>query len=343
MRLYFFPSILYFGMPMGLIGAGLNARHLMELFDLQNDISLTVLFYGWITFIVVSIHYILHLFRATLRDQLIEEWHDPFRRSFLPAITLTAIIFFMSIAQVLETYYFIDQAWLLSVVIIIAIIHLALNLFLLNGWFFDSKVQLNQHQPTWFILLSGNFVIVIALMSSFGTQNMKWLYELSYFYFSIAVFLWIAFSTTLFYRLIFFSPLQVKLRPSLFIFLAPPSLACIASLFISDTYIQTGSMTVDSVGIITWISFSFATLMLLIWLMNYRFFYSSGLTVAGWSYVYPVAAYGLASQYLAQALNSQLLVIYSLIIFLILVGFILLLSVWFIKLVYYALKRPKIM
>lgn len=331
MRLNYLPSILFFGMPMGLIGAGLNARHLIELFNIEFDFSIAILFYGWIAFVFVLTHYLWHLVNATHRNKLIQEWYDPFRRSFLPSVSLTSILFLMSIYQVLDTYYLIDQAWLFYAILFVATAHFLLNIFLVNGWLFDSSLQLNHHKPTWFILLSANFVIVIALMSLFGTRQTPWVYEVSYLFFSIGLFLWLAFSTSLFYRLIFNEPLQVQLRPSLFIFLAPPSLACVASLFVSDAYIHSGIISIETVNIVTWFSYGFASMMLLVWLVNYRFFMKGGITMAGWSYVYPLAAYGLASQYLAQALESQFMAFYSIFIFIAVLSLIIILSFWLVK------------
>ncbi|BCN93378.1 hypothetical protein THMIRHAM_11630 [Thiomicrorhabdus immobilis] len=306
----------------------------MELFNLEMDISIAILIYGWVVFFIVSTHYVWHLIRSGYRNNLIKEWYDPFRRSFLPAVSLTTILFLMSLYQVLDGYYLLDPAWLSGLfyaIVFVASAHFMLNLFLLNGWLFDDNLQLNHHKPTWFILLSANFIIVIALMGSFGTQQNTWIYEVSHFFFAVALFLWIVFSTSLFYRLIFSQALQAPLRPSLFIFLAPPSLGCVASLFISDAYIANGIITLDSVGILSWLSYGFASVMLLIWLVNYRFFVGGGLSMAGWSYVYPLAAYGLASQYLAQALENIYLAIFSAVVFVGLLSLILLLSYWLFK------------
>jgi tellurite resistance protein TehA-like permease len=331
MRLNYLPSIIYFGMPMGLLGAGLNAHQLVEFFALEFDFSIILLSLGWVSFIFIFFHYVWHLIRVNNRSQLVQEWYDPFRRSFIPAVSLTLILFIISVSKVLGEIYTINQAWLLTSVLTVSVLHLMLNIFLINGWFFDSHVQLNHHKPTWFILLSANFIIVIALLTLFQPEKSSFLYELSFFFYAIAMFLWIAFTTSLFYKLIFDAPIQIHLRPSLFIFLAPPSLGCVASLFISDSYIATGFVTSEAIGVVTWASFSFASVMFIIWLFNYRFFTQSGLSMAGWSYVYPLAAYGLASQYLAQALTSQFLAVYSITIFVALIAFIVLLSTWFFR------------
>ncbi len=328
-------------MPMGLIGTGLNARHLMEVFNLQIDIAIELLIYGWLSFVILMFHYLWNLSKRQQRGALIDEWYDPFRRSFLPAISLTTILFIVSIAQVFEFNHYPNQYWLLLPLLFVASLHFLLNIFLINGWLFDEKLTLNQHKPTWYILLSGNFIIVIALNTEFIVMQASLLYEISMFFYSISLFLWIVFSTSLFYRLIFNTHLQISLRPSLFIFLAPSSLACLASLLLSEDFLTEGVVTQSSVGIITWISFSFATMMLMAWLISYRFFMSSGLSMAGWSFVYPLAAYGLALQYLAQALHSSILMAISVMVFLAIILLILLLTFWLIKLSLYSVA-PKV-
>lgn len=344
MRLSYFPSVGYFVLPMGLLGAGLNAQHLTALLQLKYDFSMALLFLGWISYTVIMIHYIWHLVGRKNRQALIQEWYDPFRRSFLPAITLTSVLFILSIAQVLNinqsvssassdlSLHYSSQFLLLILLLFVAALHLLLNVFLINGWLFDEKLTLNQHKPTWYILLSGNFIIVIALNSEFIITTNSLLYELSMFFYAIGLFFWVVFSSTLFYRLIFNSKLQTQLRPSLFIFLAPSSLACVASILLSNNYMLTGSVHAQAIGIVTWLSFSFASTMLIAWLLSFKFFISSGLSMAGWSFVYPLAAYGLAAQYLAYAMQSTWLVVFSVIIFVSLVVFILLLSYWLIKL-----------
>jgi len=101
-QIRYLPSIVYFGMPMGLLGAGLNAHHLIELFSLEYDISIVLLILGWSSFLVVFTHYIWHLINANDRNLLVQEWYDPFRRSFIPAVSLTAILFIISITLVLK-------------------------------------------------------------------------------------------------------------------------------------------------------------------------------------------------------------------------------------------------
>lgn len=293
---------------MGLLGLGVNAEHLESFVNLQIQLSSVILSLGWFSFIFLTIHYLAHLL-SNNASELTKEWHDPFKRSFLPAFTLTGILFIFSVSQIIDRHSFFNDVLFIGLAGLVSF-HLFLNLFLINGWLFHDNVRLDDHKPTWFILISGNFVSVITFMVLYRESVI--LHEISLFFYSVGLFLWLIFATTLMYRLMFAKPISHQFRPSLFIFLAPPSLACVASMLLSDSYIKSGLITPESIQLIAWLSYSFATIMFLVWLSQGRFFISSGLSMAGWSYIYPLAAYGLATQYMAEALHSYLLVIYSL-------------------------------
>ncbi|NPA72829.1 MAG: hypothetical protein GXO35_08385 [Gammaproteobacteria bacterium] len=326
MQFYYRPSILYFGMPMGLLGAGLNAQHLQEIFSLEYNFALGLLIYGWVSLWGVAIHYVSHLFGESRRG-LLQEWLDPFKRSFFPAITLTMMLFILSL-QSYASLISLDQTGLLFAYYVVVVFHGFLNLQVINLWLFREDVALNQHKPTWFILLSGNFVVVITGVQLSIISHSPLLYELLWLFFSAGLLLWLTFTTSLFYRLIFEQPLQRSFRPSLFIFLAPPSLGTIASLFIMEAE---GAEISLGIPLVTWGLYSFATVMLLVWITLSKFFIQSGTSMAGWSYVYPLAAYGLATQYLSVKLESLFLQYMSVVIFIGVLAFIALLTVWLIK------------
>jgi len=324
-NLQFMPSILYFGLPMGLLGLAVNAQHLTSIFDIELNIALPFLILGWGSFIYLIVHYIFNILDPTKRETLKEEWHEPFKRSFLPAITLTALLMLLS----LKEYFAIDSGELLPTLISITVIHLFLNFFLINGWVFDNRVKIIHHKPTWFILTSGNFLIPITFLSWYRSSGIT--YEVSMFFFASGMVLWLVFSTTVLFRLFFFNQVAKNFRPSLFIFLAPVSLACVASILFSTHYIETGQVTKETVHIITWLSYSFASVMFLLWIAQLKWFISSGLSMAGWAYIYPIAAYGLATQYMALALQNSYLKLLSVFLFVICVVIITLLLGWLVK------------
>jgi len=321
----FEPTILYFGLPMGLLGLGMNAEHLRFMIGVEFDFGAPFIVLGWLSFIYLCLHYLYWFFNEEVRQKLIGEWMNPFRRSFLPAVTLTGMLFILSLEPVLSARKEDLVYWLYPLVLF----HLFLNFYLINGWVFDDRVNLSDHIPSWFILISGNFVSVISMMTLQPTNS--YIYELSLLFFAAGLFLWLIFATTLVYRVVFYTQVQIPLRPSLFIFLAPPSLACVASMLISDSYINTGAIDESSIRLVGWLSYSFASIMLLAWMVSIRYFLESGLSMAGWSYVYPVAAYGLASQYMSEVLQNEWLLYWSIILFSLVAGIVCLLLLWLFK------------
>lgn len=320
-KINFAPTIINFGLPMGLLGLGLNAEHLSHLFEFDYLAPLLLLI-GLISFSILSLHYLYFFANKQSRQELLNEWHHPFTRSFLPAITLTALLALMGLNSLLE----VPVKTLLVTTSIIVGVHLVINVYLINGWIFDCKVLITDHKPTWFILISGNFVAAISFMSYFRHQT--YAYEVAMLFYAMGLFLWIAFATSILYRLMFEKPVSQNLRPSLFIFLAPPSLACVASIHLADSYILNGIVDSSSLGLVSWLSYSFASVMFMLWIAQSRYFISSGLSMAGWSYVYPLAAYGLATQYMSQALDSQALKLFSFLLMVFVLGIIILLFRW---------------
>ncbi len=301
---------------MGLIGAGMNAYHFAEYIHGAENLAFGLWLLGVVSLLGLSVLYLWHFFQNEPGARLRSEWQDPFLRSFFPSVTLTAMLALMAVSLSIQDSR-LDE--MLSVVLWgLILLHLSLNLILLGGWLFEKELLLSQHMPTWFILLSGNFIVIISSLHFFGEVDGNWL-EFRWLFYAVGLLFWFSFSVTLLMRLIFFLPIPTLFRPSLFIFLAPASLACVASILL-DT--QTAS---HALKLIIWVTYSFATLFLLLWILSLRFFYQSGITRAAWSYIYPLAAYGLASQYMADMLGSGLLWLWSSLLLLILILLILLL------------------
>ncbi|WP_319557564.1 hypothetical protein [Thiomicrorhabdus sp.] len=301
-RLQFSSSIVYFGMPMGLIGAGMNANHFSEYIQGAENLAVALWGIGVFSLLVISAWYALEFFQRESGSRLRAEWRDPFLRSFFPAVTLTTMLALMAASLTFQDSG-VDSVLRIALWGLIGL-HFSLNLVLISGWIFEREVLLSQHLPTWFILLSGNFIVVISSLYFFDDRYNDWL-EFRWLFYSVGLFFWFSFSVSLLMRLIFFLPVPTLFRPSLFIFLAPASLACVASVLLE---MQTSS---DSLKIIIWVTYSFATLFLFLWILSFRFFYQSGITRAAWSYIYPLAAYGLASQYMADLLDCSFLWLWS--------------------------------
>ncbi|MBN2865576.1 MAG: hypothetical protein JXK16_06165 [Thiotrichales bacterium] len=320
----FAPSVVYFGIPMGLLGAAMNGLHLQQMLGFEQDVALnnlmlSFILFGWLTFILVGVGFASGLFNKH-RDKLKKEWLSHFQISLFPSITLTTFLVIMTSVKIFSL-----NPTIISLLLILylsgIIAHTFLNIYLINRWIFAESVPIEHHKPTWFILLSGNFVVVISgltLIEPLGLQDWHFWPELLWLYFAGGLILWFSFSVSLLYRLIFESKIELNLRPTLFIFMAPPSLATVASILLLEPTLITHPKALVAIPGLTWLLFSFASFMLLLWTLSIRYFMASGLSVASWAYIYPIAAYGMAMQYVAQADNHPFLTSMSLGIFLVL-------------------------
>lgn len=299
---------------MALFGVGLNIDHFMTFLGWSHLLSVLFLTLGWLTFGFLIFHYGFALLTSESRALLKGEWDDPVTLSLFAVLSLTAMLFISSLSVV-----GVEPSVLIWGFYGMVALHTLYSMSLFSRWFFDEQLDITHLKPSWFIVLSGNFYIVIA-----GSSLLQGaVRELLWFYFSYSFLVWVFVATFMMHRLFFIAPLKEKARPSLFIFLAPPSLGVIASLQLIETSGQ--------LNFVVWGLYSFATMMLLVWIFSFPVFYQSQLSMLSWAYVYPLAAYGLASQYLME-LNGHLLFWGMAISILTLaIGITLLLLVWVLK------------
>lgn len=317
MKLKFKSSIAYFGMPMGLLGLSLNVKHAEAFLAWQSFISTILIGLGWLSLLIISLAYVKDFIFSNHRETLISEWQDAFKITLFPIVTLTFLLFIGAL-NALD----INQAWVIYAFILVAGIHTILSFKLFNRWIYDCHLDIKHLKPTWFIVLSGNFYLIILASQLF--KSSVGVHEFLWFYFSYSLFMWLVLATVLFYRLFFEEPLSSLLRPSLFIFIAPPSLATMASLQLFD-------VSYGKIPFIVWGFYSFATLMLLLWGVAFSFFKNAPLSMGGWSYVYPLAAYGLMNQYMGNIDAFPLFWWIAFIVFSMTLGFVILLLTWQIK------------
>ncbi|WP_294947630.1 hypothetical protein [Sulfurivirga sp.] len=282
----FFPSITYFAMPMALLAMAVNLRHLAALAGWDGALFQPVMAYGLLALLLLSVFYFQHL-AGRGRETLVREWCHPFQLSFFPLMSISWFFTAYFAAVDLPQYPWLGRGLFWGVLVW----HGLLNLFLINRWLFDHQLTLDHLRPTWFILLSGDFIAVLTGREILGHEA-AWMW----LFFSAALFMWFMFATLLLYRLIFVTPIEEQYRPSLFIFLAPPSLASVAAheLFATPWHLS------------VWGPYAFASFMLGVWIISGRRFLRNGISMTSWSYIFPLAAYGLANQYLYESTHQPL-------------------------------------
>lgn len=312
----FLPSTAYFTMPMGILALGLSVHHLQDVWGFESYLPQALMLYGSVSLLVVSLVYLLYWFHPQKSAPLKREWQHPLFLSFVPAATLSYLLLLVVIKVL-----FGGSQGLIWAYYAVALIHTFLVFKLISHWLFVQVVDIKHLKPTWFIMLSANFVVVIAGERILQSNHNEFLW----FYFSISILLWLVFAIMLLYRLIFDQPLQTSMRPSLFIFMAPPSLGLIASVLMYD------DQQLELSPLVIWSFYSFASMFFIYWIFAAKHFIQVDISMASWSYVYPTTAFGVANQFMYAVLNLDLFLYLSVAIFILNLFFVLVVSVWMLK------------
>ncbi len=191
--------------------------------------------------------------------------------NFFPAISISFLL--VSV---------IWQSALPSIAIVIwfagTLLQLVLTLSVVNQWLFRDGFSLEQINPAWYIPAVANIIVPLS-GAYFGFIETSW------FFFSIGIFFWIILSTLIFKRLFFRSAkLPAPLTPTLFIFLAPPSIGLIAYTGMTGSF--------DNIARFFYYIALFTGLLLL---TNYYRFTQLPFYLSSWAFSFPSAALTIAT------------------------------------------------
>lgn len=164
---------------------------------------------------------------------------------------------------------------------------LVATLFTMSSWINHSHYQVGHLNPAWFIPVVGNILVPIAGMR-FGHVEISW------FFFSVGLVFWVILTALVMNRLIFHEALPERLRPTLFILLAPPAVG-----FVS--YLGLNGMTLDGLARILYFTALFLALLLA---TNAVRFLKLPFFISGWAYSFPIAAMTVASFEMGQLSGS---------------------------------------
>ena len=156
-------------------------------------------------------------------------------------------------------------------------LQLFLTLTVIRYWI-RNDLKVIHANPAWFIPIVGNILVPVVGIDAAPLF-------VSLFFFSIGLFFWIVLFTIMMNRIIFHHPLAKKLIPTLFIFIAPPSVG-----FISYFRITTGS--IDTFSVVLYFIALF-TLFLLLFMV--KIFDTKEFFISWWAYTFPLAAVTIAT------------------------------------------------
>ncbi len=209
-RLENLPITLY-GSAMGLCGLAIAYLRAARILDWPELIGQIILGGAGVWFAVLTLLYITKFLRY--RTAVQEEFNHPVRVNFFPAFSISLLLLSIGCVHLLPQVS--RGLWWVGTVL-----HLLYTLKILHVWI-CRDLHVHSINPAWFIPVVGNIIVPVAGVELAGR-------EVSWFFFSVGVFFWVALFTIVFYRVVFHDPLPGKLAPTLAIMLAPPSVGFIA-------------------------------------------------------------------------------------------------------------------
>ena len=205
-RLAHFP-ITFFGVTMGIFGLALSLR--AGGFGVA---SALVTGAGTIALVGFSSLYGLKALRYPA--EVAGEWAHPVRLSFFPAANISLLLLSLLLQNGMPALS--AMLWTIG-----AAVQAILTVVIVSTWISHRDFGPAMLSPAWFIPAVANVIVPL------GGAHLG-LAEVSWYFFSVGLLFWIVLLTLVFNRLIFHDPLPGKLRPTLVILIAPPSVAFLA-------------------------------------------------------------------------------------------------------------------
>lgn len=241
-------------------------------------VSTIVLYITLGLFVLLAGFYTAKLLRHPAATR--SEFNNPVRLNFFPTITISLLLFAVAF---LEYRPSVSLAfWTVG-----AALHLLATLVILTKWIRQTKFEINQFNPAWFIPVVGNLLVPVA-----GVAHAP--VEISWFFFSIGIVFWIPLFTIFLYRIIFHHPMPEKLLPTFFILIAPPSLGFVSYVKLSGA--------LDNFATVLYF---FALFLVILLLAQIPMLYRLRFYLSWWAYSFPIASAAIASMLMYHETGSD--------------------------------------
>ena len=199
-----------------------------------------------------------------------KEFNHPIKINFYPILAklfLILGIIYLPLNMQLSKYF-----WIIG-----ALLQLIFSLIIMYIWIRHTKFEIHHLNPAWFIPIVGNVLVPIA-----GSQH--GFVEISWFFFSIGIVMWITLFIIVFNRIIFHNPIPDRLIPTFFILFAPPAIAFIAYVNL------TGTLDAFS-RILYYIAF----FLLIVVFSQIKLYSRLQFYISWWAYTFPTVAFTVAT------------------------------------------------
>lgn len=273
--------IMFFASIMGVGGLSLVINKSIKIFDL----SLHWLFLAFVTlsaFLLCLITLLYGLKILKYKNAFKKELKHPIRINFFAATSVSILIVLMLLLP------FIPKGFALTLFYLGAGLQLIFSLYVVRFWFIN-EMQQKMANPAWFIPIVGNLIVPLAGMQ-LSIQSYIIPFEILIFYFGMGSFFWILLNAALLIRLVFGENLPQKFLPTLFIFIAPPSVFALDILALFGKLANTGVLY----GIAS-ASFSIALFFMFLMVSMFGVFRSIKFALSWWAFTFPTAAFTLCA------------------------------------------------
>ncbi|QTL05376.1 hypothetical protein J5J86_08865 [Aquabacter sp. L1I39] len=278
-----------FAAPMGLGGGGLAWREAAHVLGAPALVGEALLAAALVTWLLVTL---LHLVRAAQHPEALrEDLRHPVRSAFAGAFTIGLMILSAGLFRYLPE--FARDLWLTAVVV-----HVGIGVWILRG-LVTAPREAAALTPPLLIPLVGN-VLAPTVGVTLGFPHISWML------FGIGVLLWVIVQPAILYRLIVGPPLPPRLRPSLVILLAPPSVALIALVRLTG---QFGEAALALFGFAAMVALALATLAQQLVKIPFA--------VSWWAWTFPTAAFAIATQFYVRAFPDPMAAFFAWVVLLV--------------------------
>lgn len=269
MRIKNFP-ISFYSMVLGLAGITIAFQKAEEFLGVSVRVSYGFLYLALAVFAVITIVYGLKM--VLFRGEVAAEWRHPVRLNFLPAFSISLLLFSIAFLDLNLTAS--RTFWIIG-----AVLQFLFTIKVLSYWIQSEHLEVTHMNPAWFIPVVGNILVPVAGVTVFSFSR-----EISWFFFSIGAIFWIVLFSILIYRIIFHKPIQSKLLPTFFIMIAPPAVGFISYFKLAGELNDFGR-----------ILYFFALFLLFLLVSQLKYLHKSEFYLSWWAYSFPIAALTIAS------------------------------------------------
>lgn len=255
--------IMFYAVVMGLGGLCVAYESLNKLLKLSQSVGFVLNAFTSVVFAFISFIYVIKIIKFP--NEVRAELNHPIKINFFAAFAISLLLLAIVFKNNASAHFGLFYTGLVA--------QTFMSFYVVASWI-NRNLEIKHSNPAWFIPIVGNLLVITAAQ---GKDSYLW------FYFSFALFFYIVLFIIIFYRILFCDQLPAKFMPTLFIFIAPPSVAFI------DYIKLTGNFNEFSMFFL-----SLAIFFGILVLFMYKNFLKLKFFLSWWAFTFPTAALCIA-------------------------------------------------